>query len=95
MAHFLEHVNTLETIRNMGPIQNMSNVEVLSLMPGADAENSARFETGNFAPSDEVEDGLHSRIATQFSWGSRVNPPFLHSSDALNSVVATMGKLGK
>ena len=96
MAHYMEHLETLETVRNMGPIQNMSVMEVASLCPGFDIEASSRFETGNIAPTwDDIEDGVHTRLCTQFSWGSRTNPPFVHSSDALNAVVATMGKLGK
>ena len=45
--------------------------------------------------NDLVEDGVATRLVTQFSWGSRYNPPFVHSNDAISSVVANMGKLGK
>jgi hypothetical protein len=64
-------------------------------MPGADALSSINQEIGNISPEDYVEDGIYTRLCTQFSWGSRYNPPFSHSSDALNAVVATMAKLGK
>ena len=46
------------------------------------------------APEDYNENGVYTRLCTQFSWGSRYIPPFNHSSDALNCVASTMGKLG-
>ena len=64
-------------------------------MPGTDTLGSINYETANISPEDYNEDGIYTRIVTQFSWGSRYNPPFSHSSDALNAVVATMAKLGK
>lgn len=73
----------------------MSNLEFLALNPGYDTLGSIQYELGNMSPEDYNEDGVYTRIVTQFSWGSRYNPPFSHSSDALNAVVATMAKLGK
>lgn len=64
-------------------------------MPGFDNLAAINPEMGNIAPEDYIEDGIYTRICTQFAWGSRYNPPFVHSSDALNAVVATMAKLGK
>lgn len=73
----------------------MSMLEMYHLMPGTDTLGSINVEMGNISPEDYVEDGIFTRLCTQFSWGSRYNPPFSHSSDALNAVVATMAKLGK
>jgi hypothetical protein len=94
-VHFLGHLEQMETMRNIGDINEISNLEMNALMPGVDVLQSMQYETANIAPEDINEDGVYSRIATQFSWGSRYNPPFSHSSDALNAVVATMAKLGK
>lgn len=95
LSHYAGHLEQLETIRNIGDLQEMSMVEMLHLMPGTEALQAAKQETGDIAPEDYVEDGIYTRLCTQFSWGSRYNPPFVHSSDALNAVVATMAKLGK
>lgn len=46
------------------------------------------------SPEDYNEDGFYTRLCTQFSWGTRHIPPFVHSSDAINSVAATLGKFG-
>lgn len=73
----------------------MSTLEWMKLMPEHETLHSINIEIGNIAPHDYVEDGIYTRICTQFAWGSRYNPPFVHSSDALNAVVATMAKLGK
>lgn len=73
----------------------MSMLEMLHLMPGVDTLGSINYEIGNLAPEDWIEDGIYTRVCTQFAWGSRYNPPFVHGADALNAVVATMAKLGK
>ena len=70
-------------------------MEMLELSPGIETLRAAEQEIGNLAPDDYVEDGIYTRICTQFSWGTRYLPPFTHSSDAMNAVVATMAKLGK
>lgn len=95
LSHYIGHLEQLETIRNIGDLQQMSMLEMMHLMPGVEALQASNQETGNFSPEDYIEDGIYTRLCTQFSWGSRYNPPFAHSSDALNAVVATMAKLGK
>ena len=82
-------------MRNIGDINEISNLEMMSLTPGYDTLTSINYEIGNISPEDYNEDGVYTRVITQFSWGSRYNPPFSHSSDALSGVVATMAKLGK
>ncbi len=70
-------------------------LEMLHLMPGTESLQAAEQEIGNLAPESYVEDGIYTRVCTQVSWGTRYLPPFTHSSDALNAVVATLAKLGK
>jgi adenosylmethionine-8-amino-7-oxononanoate aminotransferase len=95
LSHYSGHLDQLETMRNIGDLQEMSMLETVHLMPGSESMQATEQEIGNIAPESYVEDGIYTRICTQFSWGSRYNPPFVHSSDALNSVVATLAKLGK
>lgn len=95
LSHYIGHLDQLETMRNIGDIQEMSMVELLHLMPGNETLSSINQELGDLSPEDWVEDGVFTRICTQFSWGSRYNPPFNHSSDTINAVVATTAKLGK
>jgi ATP synthase D chain, mitochondrial (ATP5H) len=95
LSHYAGHLEQLETMRNIGDIQEMSMLEMMHLMPGSDTLSSISQEMGDISPEDYVEDGIFTRLCTQFSWGSRYNPPFNHSSDTLNAVVATMAKLGK
>jgi hypothetical protein len=95
LSHYAGHLEQLETMRNIGDIQEMSMLEMLHLMPGTDTLASMNVEIGDISPEDYVEDGIYTRLVTQFAWGTRYNPPFVHSSDTLNAVVATMAKLGK
>jgi hypothetical protein len=95
LVHFMEHVDSLETLRNIGDVNELSNLEMAALTPQLDTLHSINVEMGNLSPEDYIEDGIYTRLCTQFSWGSRYNPPFVHSSDALNAVVATLAKLGK
>ena len=95
MAHYMGHLEQIETVRNIGDINEMSMLELVHMMPGLEALQASEQEIGNIAPDSYVEDGIFTRICTQFSWGSRYNPPFVHSSDALNAIVATFAKLGK
>ena len=95
LSHYAPHLEQLETMRNVGDLQEMSMMEFLHYMPGYDTLGSINVEIGNISPEDYVEDGIYTRLVTQFAWGSRYNPPFVHSSDALSGVCATMAKLGK
>jgi hypothetical protein len=95
LSHYAGHLEQLETMRNVGDVQEMSMLEMLHLMPGTETLGTINQELGNIAPEDYVEDGIFTRLCTQFSWGSRYCPPFNHSSDTMNAVVATMAKLGK
>ena len=94
-VHYMLHLNQLETLRNVGDIDALSVNEWLHLNPDHERTMNEDPEIGNLAPSSAVEHCVYSRISTQFTWGTRYAPPFVHSSDAINSVVATMAKLGK
>lgn len=95
LAHYAGHLNQIETLRNIGDVQEISSLEMTELSSGQETLRQAEVEIGNISPDDYVEDGVYTRICTQFSWGTRYLPPFTHSSDALNAVIATMAKLGK
>ena len=95
MVHFLNHLDHIEMLTNVGDVTQMSVLEILQRTRSEEMQQQAQFEFGNMAVSSRVEHGIYSRICTQFSWGSRSLPPFVHSSDAINGVVATLGKLGK
>lgn len=82
-------------MHNIGDFTKLSKMEVAELVPEYSDWQAAQSEIGNLAPEDLVEDSVVTRIGTQFSWGSRYNPPFVHSTDSISTVVATLSKLGK
>ena len=94
-VHYAMHLEQLETLRNLGDVSKISNLEAEHLMPEVETLQAAHQEIGNTAPEDYNEDGMVTRICTQFAWGTRHTVPFNHSQDAINSIVATMGKNGK
>ena len=91
-VHYTQHLNQMETMRNIGDINQLSMLEYTKLNPGLETLQSAEQEIGNISPESYVEDGVYTRLCTQFSWGSRYNVPFRHSSDTTSAVAATMGK---
>jgi len=93
-VHYSQHLDQLETMRNIGDINSISMVEYYKLVPGMDSLQASEQEIGNIAPESYVEDGVFTRLCTQFSWGSRYNVPFKHSSDSQSAVAATLGKFG-
>ena len=95
MAHYLMHLDQVETLHNIGDVTQLSLMEMAELNPDCDAYTSQQQEIGNLAPQDLVENSQVVRLATQFSWGSRYCPPFVHSNDSVSCVVATLAKLGK
>uniref|UniRef100_A0A7S3NAG0 Uncharacterized protein n=1 Tax=Euplotes harpa TaxID=151035 RepID=A0A7S3NAG0_9SPIT len=95
LTHYIEHITFMEGMRNLGDITDMSEKEVARLGPHLQVAAQMNFEIGDITPEDYNEYNVADRLVTQFSWGSKYNPPFVHSSDALNSVAATLGKLGK
>ena len=95
MVHYLMHLEQIETLHNIGDVTELSKQEMTELFPEAEQYNAQQQEIGNLAPQDFVENPIAIRLATQFSWGSRYCPPFVHSNDSVSSVVATLAKLGK
>lgn len=95
LVHYSDHVSFMEGLHNLGDITDMSNLQVLKLTPEVDVWMQTNMEIGDISPPDYVEKEVATRLATQFAWGCKHNPPFIHSSDALNAVAATLGKLGK
>lgn len=94
LTHYTEHLSQMETMRNAGEISNMSNYEVSKMCGATMTYSEGQNEIGNISPPDNVEDGIATRLCTQFSWGSRWAPPFWHSSESSSAVAATLGKFG-
>ena len=80
---------------NIGDLDKMSMMEMVSLNAGIETNETSEREIANLSPDSYNEDGFFSRICTQFNWGTRYTPPFSHSQDAINCVTATLGKLGQ
>ena len=95
LCHYSGHVNFMEGLRNLGDVTDMSEKEVLRHAHHVDVLNQMNLEIGDITPQDYIEHGVADRLVTQFSWGSKYNPPFVHSAYSLNSLAATLGKLGK
>ena len=94
-VHYFMHLDSVETLSNIGDPTMLSVQEMAAFHPEADQFNSAAQEIGDISPQDAVENSVVVRLCTQFSWGSRYNPPFVHSNDAISSITATTAKLGK
>jgi hypothetical protein len=95
LVHYSGHMSFLEGLHNLGDIWDMSDAEVAKYAPEVDLYAQCSSEIGDISPQDYVENGVYDRLVTQFMWGTKYNPPFVHSSDALSGVAATLGKLGK
>jgi hypothetical protein len=93
-VHYTQHLNQLETMRNIGDINSLSMMEYYKLNPGMEMLQASEQEIGNISPECYVEEGVYTRLCTQFSWGSRYNVPFKHSSDSQSAVAATLKKSG-
>ncbi len=94
-VHYQIHLDQLETLHNVGDPTEIGRMEMGELFPEVNAYSAIQQEVGNIAPQDLVEDSVAVRVGTQFSWGSRYCPPFVHSNDSMSAVVATLAKLGK
>ena len=93
-VHYTAHLDQIETMRNLGDVTKLSWLEMLKHSPGLETLQACNQEIGNLSPEDYNENGVYTRLCTQFAWGSRHTPPFTHSSDVINSVAATLGKFG-
>jgi hypothetical protein len=93
-VHYAQHLDQLETMRNIGDIPSLSMLEWMKLNPGHEMLMMSEQEIGNIAPDSYHEEGVYTRLCTQFSWGSKYNVPFKHSSDTQSAVAATLGKFG-
>ena len=93
-VHYTQHLNQLETMHNTGDITKLSLLEWYKFNPGLETLSACEQEIGNCAPESYNEEGVYSRLCTQFSWGSKYNVPFKHSSDTTSAIAATLGKFG-
>mmetsp|Transcript_16433 Transcript_16433/g.27861 ORF Transcript_16433/g.27861 Transcript_16433/m.27861 type:complete len:136 (-) Transcript_16433:70-477(-) len=95
LSHYLMHLDQIETLHNIGDPTMLSTSEMMELNPTVSLYNAEQQEIGNLSPQDLVENSIVVRLCTQFSWGSRYSPPFVHSNDSISTVVSTLSKLGK
>ena len=95
LSHYAGHIQFMEGLTNLGDITDMSEREVLKYSMQIDVLHQSNMEIGDLSHEDYNEKTVASRLVSQFSWGSKFMPPFVHSSDALNAIAATLGKLGK
>lgn len=93
-VHYTQHLNQMETMRNIGDINSLSMMEYYKLNPGMETLQASEQEIGNISPECYIEEGVYTRLCTQFSWGSRYNVPFKHSSDSQSAIAATLKKSG-
>ena len=93
-VHYSIHLDQMETVRNVGDVAEMSMLEMIKNAPEVTTAAAMEQEIGNFAPESYVEDGVFTRLCTQFSWGSRYNSPFVHSAESQSCVATTLGKFG-
>lgn len=94
-VHYVQHLDQIETLTNIGDLNAMSMMEMFKFSPGIDMLSQMEQEIGNLSPECYVEDGVFTRINTQWSWGTKYIPPFQHSQDALNCISSTLGRGGK
>ena len=95
MAHYLLHLNQVETLANIGDVTMLSRQEMLELNPNTTRYMELQQQIGNSSPQDLTENPIVVRSITQFSWGSRYSPGFVHSLDNISCMRASLGKLGK
>ena len=95
LTHYTGHVNFMEGLTNLGDVTDMSEKEAMKYANQIDVLHQSNIEIGDISHEDYNERSVASRLVSQFSWGSKFTPPFVHSSDALNAIAATLGKLGK
>ena len=93
-SHYFEHLVTMETLANVGDVTQMSTLEFAKYHPYVDTLELCDSEIGNIAPDSYTEDQVYSRLCTQFNWGTRSTPAFIHSQDTVICVSATLGKMG-
>ena len=63
-AHYTGHLEQIETVRNIGDVNEMSMVEMLHMMPGTESLQAQEQEIGNMSPECYVEDGIFTRLCT-------------------------------
>lgn len=87
MTHYMMHLEQIETMRNLGDIMNTSSIkEMKAYQPENDSLGDYHLAIGNLSPDSYVENGVVTRIVTQWAWGEKQTPPFIHSQDAFNVV---------
>lgn len=63
-VHYSQHLDQLETMRNIGDINSLSMLEFWKLNPGLETLQASEQEIGNIAPECYIEDGVYTRLCT-------------------------------
>ena len=64
MTHYLNHLEQIETLHNIGDPTELGVMEMKELFPEAGIYTDAQSEIGNLAPPDLIENPLPVRVAT-------------------------------
>ena len=64
MAHYIGHLDQLETMRNVGDVTQLSMLELVKLSPGVEALQATQQELGDMAPDSYTEEMFMTRICT-------------------------------
>ena len=93
--NFQQHLKQLEGLNAIGDASKCSTLEMMEYFPYSGAVQNGEVETGNVSMPFLVEENRAARMATQFSWGCKLDVPFTHSNEVTTAVGATLGKLGR
>lgn len=89
------NLDTLEAFQAVGDASQLSMQEMINYHEYRANMQQGEFETGNIEMPFVDEENLYPRLVAQFSWASRLQVPFNHSSEVTSAVGTTLGKLGR
>ena len=64
LVHYFMHLDTIETLSNIGDPTMLSMMEMSELMPSANQYTAASQEIGDLSPQDWVENSVVVRLGT-------------------------------
>ena len=64
VCQYYGHLEQLETLRNVGDINEFSMLEMLHYMPELETLGACEQEIGNYSPECYVENGIFTRLCT-------------------------------
>ncbi len=66
LCQYSGHLELLETLQNIGDINQLSLYEMVQMSPGVEISPTTKQEMGDLSPDDDHENGMYRRILTQF-----------------------------